>query len=205
MVSGALLLGAENNPRNTREAMRKRNPTEELAAEGYEFFHGKNSEHVVLDEFDFPPPSQLIDTFGNFLPKLPKWVSALGELKAICYEKDDEEYGLQPEEVQQFKRPFPLLCSDFRWKHEGAESLFIIGGSYLADEEPDLICGNLIYVTYSTVKQFDDFQPVDYTHRFDSPWPVLAQNETGDQLFIIRDQSRFRIARQGNVSAGIDG
>lgn len=187
--------------------MAKRNPTreEELAAEGYEFFHGKESEHVVLDEFDFPPPYELTSVFGDFLPKLPKWVSALGELKALAYEKDDEEYGLQPEEIQKFKRPFPLLCSDFRWKSQGAETLYIVGGNYLADEEPDLICGNLIWVTYSTVKAFDDFQPVEYCHRFNEPWPILAQNEGGTQLYVIRDQSRFKIARQGNVSAGIDG
>lgn len=188
-----------------RVATRRRNPTEELAAEGYEFFHGTDSEKVVLDEFDFPPPRELIDTFGNFLPKLPKWVSALGELLSIAYEKDDEEYGLQPEEILEFKKPYPLLCSDFRWKREGEESLFIIGGNYLAHEEPDLICGNLIWVTYQTVKSFDVFKPVEYTHRFNSPWPVLAQNLDGDQLYVIRDQSKFFIAREGNVSAGIDG
>ena len=142
--------------------MSKRNPTEELATEGYEKFHGKESEKVILDEFDFPPPYELTVTFGNFLPKLPKWVSALGELKALSYEKDDPEYGFQPEEVQKFKKPYPLLCSDFHWKREGEESLYIIGGKYIADDEPDLICGNLIWVTYSTVKQFDDFQPIEY-------------------------------------------
>jgi hypothetical protein len=185
--------------------MAKRNPTEDLAAEGYERFHGKESEHVVLDEFDFPPPQELMVQFGNFLPKLPRWVSALGELKALSYEKEDEEFGLQPEEIQKFKKPYPLLCSDFRWKREGRETLFIVGGNYVADDEPDLICGNLIWITYTTVKTWDDFQPIDYTHRFDSPWPILAQNETGDQLFIIRDQSRFSIDRQGSVSAGIAG
>lgn len=185
--------------------MPRRNPTEELAAEGFEFFHGKESERIVLDDFDFPPPIELINVFGNFLPKLPRWVSALGELRALAYERDDEEYGLQPEEIQKFRKPFPLLCSDFRWKHEGSESLFIVGGDYVADEEPDFICGNLIWVTYSTVKAFDDFQPVEYTHRFNEPWPILAQNEDGDQLYIIRDQSRFSISRKGNVSGGIDG
>mgnify|MGYP001567104885 FL=1 len=185
----------------------RRNPSkaEDLAAEGYEFFNGKESEKVVLDDFDFPPPYELTVYFGNFLPKLPKWVSALGELKALSYERDDEEYGLQPEEIQKFSRPYPLLCSDFRSRSQGHESLFIVGGRYLADEEPDLICGNLIFVTYETVKSFEDFKPVLFTHRFNEPWPILAQNEDGNQLYVIRDQSRFSIAREGNVSAGIAG
>ena len=111
--------------------MKKRNPTreEEIAAEGYAFFHGRDSEKVVLDEFDFPPPQELIVQFGNFLPRLPKWVSALGELKALSYEKEDEEYGLQPEEHEKFRKPYPLLCSDFQTKCEGEESLFIVTGS----------------------------------------------------------------------------
>jgi hypothetical protein len=183
--------------RNTRE--------EEQAAEGYEFFHGKQSEKVILDDFDFPPPFELTVQFGNFLPKLPSWVSALGELKALSYERDDEEYGLQPEEIQKFKRPYPLLCSDFQSKCEGEESLFIVGGDYLADEEPDLICGNLIYVVYVSLKSFDDFQPIEYCHRFNQPGPILAQNLDGNQLYVIRADSRFSIARQGSVSAGIDG
>ena len=187
--------------------MTKRNPTreEELAAEGYERFHGKESEKVILDEFDFPPPQELMVEFGDFLPRLPKWVSALGELKALSYEKEDPELGLQPEEIQKFKRPYPLLCSNFQKTCEGEETLFIIGGDYVADFEPDLICGNLIWVCYQTIKSFDDFQPIEYHHRFDSPWPILAQNEGGTQLYIIRDESRFSIARQGNVSAGIHG
>jgi len=184
-------------PKLTRE--------EERAAEGYELFHGKESEKVILDEFDFPPPQELIVQFGNFLPRLPKWVSALGELKALSYEKEDEELGLLPEEIQKFKRPYPLLCSDFRGKCEGDETLYIVGGDYVADEEPDLICGNLIFVTYSTVKSFDDFQPVEYTHRFNEPWPILAQNEDGTQLYVIRDQSEFSIDRSGSVSGGIRG
>lgn len=178
---------------------------EELAAEGFAKFHGKESEHVVLDDFDFPPPYELTAVFGNFLPKLPKWVSALGELRSLSYQKDDDEYGLQDEEIQVFSKPYPLLCSDFRWKSQGSESLFIVGGNYLADEEPDLICGALIWVDYVSVKSFDDFQPINYQHRFNSPWPVLAQNESGDQLYVIRDQSRFFISREGSVSAGIDG
>lgn len=160
---------------------------------------------MVLDDFDFPPPVELTIIYGNFLPKLPKWVSALGELRALSYERDDEEYGLQPEEIQKFKKPYPLLCSDFRSKRQGAESLFIVGGAYLADEEPDLICGNLIYVTYETIKSFEDFQPIQFTHRFNEPWPILAQNVDGDQLYIIRDQSQFCIDRSGEVSGGISG
>ena len=186
---------------------KKRNQScdEDLAAEGYERFHGKESEKVILDEFDFPPPDELMVIYGDFLPRLPKWVSALGELKALSYEKEDEEFGLQPEEIQKFKKPYPLLCSDFASKAEGNESLFIVGGDYVADFEPDLICGNLIYVTYQTVKSFDDFQPIEYTHRFNEPWPILAQNADGTQLYVIRDASKFYIARQGNVSAGIAG
>ena len=193
------------NPTMVRTVRRNPSKAEDLAAEGYEFFHGKESEKVVLDDFDFPPPYELTVYFGNFLPKLPKWVSALGELKALSYERDDEEYGLQPEEIQKFHKPYPLLCSDFRSRSQGHESLFIVGGRYLADEEPDLICGNLIFVTYETVKSFEDFKPVLFTHRFNEPWPILAQNEDGNQLYVIRDQSRFSIAREGNVSAGIAG
>ena len=58
---------------------------------------------------------------------------------------------------------------------------------------------------YEAVKSFEDFRPVRFQHRFNDPWPILAQNEDGDQLYVIRDQSRFSIARQGNVSAGIAG
>jgi len=187
--------------------MPRRNPTreEDIAAEGYEFFHGKESEKVVLDEFDFPPPAELTIVYGNFLPRLPKWVSALGELKSLTYEKEDEEFGLQPEEHEKFHKPYPLLCSDFQSKCEGEETLFIVGGAYIADEYPDLICGNLISVTYETIKSFENFKPILFTHRFNEPWPILAQNENGDQLYIIRDQSQFSIARQGSVSAGIAG
>jgi hypothetical protein len=187
--------------------MPRRNPTreEDLAAEGYEFFSGKESEKVVLDEFDFPPPQELMVQFGNFLPKLPKWVSALGELHSLSYQRDDPEYGLQDEEIQLFHKPYPLLCSDFKWKSEGYESLFIVGGSYLADEEPDLICGNLIWVDYLACKSFEDFKPTHFQHRFNDSWPILAQNYEGDQLYVIRAESEFSIDRSGNVSGGIAG
>lgn len=180
---------------------------EALAAEGFEYFSGRKSEHVVLDDFYFPPPESLIIEFGDFLPKLPKWVSALGQLIALSYQRDDEEYGLQDEEIQKFKKPYPLLCSDFRWKREGEETLFIVGGDYIADDEPDLICGNLIWVEYIAKKSFDDSVPVPYQHRFNSEpgFPILAQNEDGDQLYVIRNESTFYIERSGNVSAGIGG
>lgn len=184
------------NPRPTRE--------EDLAMEGYEHFHGKTSEKITTDRIQWPPPQELIDRFGN-PGGLPAWVSALGELLSISYEKENDDGELFEEETLEFKKPYPLLCSDYMSMLEEEETLYIIGGNYKAHREEDLICGNIIWVEYLSVKSFDDFQPVNYKHRFDSPWPVLAQSKDLRQLYIFRGDSNFFIERQGNVSAGIAG
>ena len=186
--------------------MPKRNPTreEELAAEGYAKFHGKESERVVTDRIQWPPPDELEWEYVPF-PKLPKWVSALGELLWFSYEKELENGELLEEEVYEFKKPYPLLCSDFQTKCEGEENFFIVGGNYKLDSEEDLLCGNVIRVSYLSIKSFDDFTPTEYVHRLDSPWPVAAQSKDRKQLYIFRGESSFSIERQGNVSAGIAG
>ena len=186
--------------------MSKRNPMsreEELAVEGREYFTGGKSERVTTDRLQWPPPQELLDHFD--VSRLPKWVSALGELLAISYEKEGSDGELYEEEVLEFKKPYPLLCSDFAMTDEGYESLYIVGGDYKAHAEEDLICGNIIWVEYVSVKSFDDFKPVNYKHRFDSPWPLLAQSKDRRQLYVLRDESEFYIERSGNVSAGIAG
>lgn len=186
--------------------MKRRNPTreEELAAKGYEKFHGKESEKVVTDRIQWPPPEELEYDFGPF-PRLPQWVSALGELLWLSYEKELDSGEVLEEEIIEFKKPFPLLCSDFMRHGEGDESLYVVGGDYKADFEEDLICGNLIRIAYLTVKSFEDFQPVEFVHRFDSPWPMVAQSKDRKQIYIFRDESEFYIERSGSVSAGIAG
>ncbi len=187
--------------------MKRRNPTreEDLAVEGYAKFHGKESEKVVTDRIQWPPPDELEWEYGPF-SKLPKWVSALGELLWFSYEKEDPETGeLAEEEVYEFKKPYPLLCSDFQSKCEGEESLFVVGGNYKLDYEEGLICGNLIRISYLSVKSFDDFTPTEYVHRLDADWPIAAQSKDRRQLYIFRANSEFSIERQGNVSAGIAG
>lgn len=186
--------------------MTKRNPSREEieAVEGREYFTGGKSERVATDRIQWPPPAQLEDAFGSF-QRLPKWVSALGELISISYEKEGEDGELYEESIFEFKKPYPLLCSDFMSTVEGDETLFIVGGNYKADHEDDLICGNLIWVEYVSVKSFDDFQPTNYRHRFDSPWPVVAQSVDRKQLYILRAESEFYIDRKGGVSAGIAG
>lgn len=184
----------------------KRNPTreEEAAIAGREFFTGGKSERVTTDRIQWPPPQELLDEFGP-QRKLPKWVSALGELLAISYEKEGEDGELFEEEVLEFKKPYPLLCSDFASAVEGDETIYIVGGNYKAHFENDLVCGNIIWVEYESVKSFDDFQPTNYKHRFDSPWPVLAQSYDRKQLYVFRDESEFYIERNGSVSSGIAG
>lgn len=178
---------------------------EELAIKGYEHFHGKKSERVTTDRIQWPPPEELEDAFGPFRA-LPEWVSALGELLSFSYEREGPDGELYEEEIFEFtKKPLPLLCSDYMSEREGEESLFIVGGDYKAHPEEDLICGNLIWVSYLTVKSFAEFQPVEYRHRFDSPWPIIAQSKDRKQLYIFRDLSEFYIERNGNVSAGIAG
>jgi hypothetical protein len=186
--------------------MARKNQTreEDLAAEGYEKFHGKESEKVVTDRIMWPPPDELEWEFGPW-PKLPKWVSALGELLWFSYEKELENGELQEEEIYEFNKPYPLLCSDFQSKCEGEESLFVIGGNYKLHQEDDLICGNLIRVSYLSVKSFDDFTPTEYVHRLDADWPIAAQSKDRRQLYIFRGESEFSIERNGNVSAGIAG
>lgn len=184
------------NPRTSRE--------EELAVKGYEHFHGGKSERVTTDRIQWPPPDELEAEFGPF-GALPEWVSALGELFAFSYEKEEADGELHEEEKFYFDKPYPLLCSDYYGEHEGDESLYIVGGKYKAQREEDLICGNLIWVKYYTVKEFDDFKPVEYVHRFDSPWPIVAQSKDRRQLYILRGDSEFYIERKGNVSAGISG
>lgn len=177
---------------------------EAAAVRGYEIFHGGVSEKVITDRVQWPPPAELIVLFP--CPRrLPEWVSALGELLWVSYEKELEDGQLLEEEVLEFKKPFPLLCSDFTQRREGDESLYIVGGSYKAHQEDDLICGNLIRLGYLSVKSFDDFTPTEYVHRLDSPWPVLAQSVDRKQLYIFRDESEFYIERSGNVSMGISG
>ena len=185
---------------------RRLNPTreEDLAAEGYAKFHGRESEKVVTDRIQWPPPVELEEEFGPF-GRLPKWVSALGELLWLSYEKEMENGELLEEEVLEFRKPYPLLCSDFLLKPEGDETLYIIGGDYKAHPEDDLICGNLIRVAYLAVKSFEDFQPVEFVHRMDSEWPILAQSKDRRQLYVFRGGSEFYIDRNGSVSAGIAG
>lgn len=187
--------------------MAKRNSIsreEQLAIEGREYFTGNKSERIATDRIQWPPPDELEDRFGPF-PRLPRWVSALGELVAFSYEREGDDGELYEESVFEFDKPYPLLCSDFMSSNEGDESLYIIGGRYKADYEPDLICGNLIWVEYVSVKSFDDSQPTNYKHRFDSPWPIVAQSADRKQFYIFRDESEFYISRDGDVSPGIAG
>ena len=177
---------------------------EREAVLGREYFTGGKSERVLTDRIQWPPPAVLEEAFGP-MPRLPKWVSALGELLAFSYEKEDEDGELYEESVFEFKKPYPLLCSDFTSTIDGDETLYVVGGNYKLDYEEDLICGNVIWVEYVSVKSFDDFQPTNYRHRFDSPWPIAAQSEDRKQLYILRDESEFYIDREGGVSAGIAG
>lgn len=187
--------------------MSKRNQIsreERDAVIGREYFTGGKSEQIATDRIQWPPPDELVEIFGP-LPRLPKWVSALGELLAFSYEKEGEDGELYEEAVYEFDKPYPLLCSDFASTSEGDESLFVVGGKYKLDYEEDLICGNLIWVEYVSVKSFDDFQPTNYRHRFDSPWPIVAQSKDRRQAYIFRDESEFYIDRSGSMSGGIAG
>lgn len=187
----------KRNPRISRE--------EELAVKGYEHFHGGKSERVTTDRIQWPPPSELEQEFGPF-GALPEWVSALGELLSFSYEKEDADTGeLHDEEIFEFKSPLPLLCSDYYGEREGDESLYIVGGKYKAYPEEDLVCGNLIWISYFSIKSFDDFQATEYRHRFSDPWPIVAQSKDRRQFYVFRADSEFSIERKGNVSAGIAG
>lgn len=173
--------------------------------EGKEYFTGGKSERITTDGIQWPPQHELESQFGPLQRKFPKWVSALGELLSVSYEKEDASGELHEEEVFEFRKPYPILCSDFASQNEGEESLYIIGGNYRAHSEPDSICGNLIWIEYESVKSFQDFHPMNYRHRFDSPWPILAQSRDRRQLYIFRNDSEFYIERSGDVSAGIGG
>ena len=176
---------------------------EELAAEGYEHFHGKESEQVLSDDIDWPPPPELTKELGVTLDPLPRHLTALGELTRIEYEDMD---SLEDEMIyfEDFKT-LPILASDYKSTREGKETLFIVGGDYEVEPYDSLICGPLIWLEYQTVKSFDDFQPTLYKHRFHEPFPMLASNRDGTQLYIFRHESKFSIDRSTPVSGGIDG
>lgn len=177
------------------------NPSQsELADIGYEQFHGKPSMKITTDDLDWPPPEELEDQFGPF-GELPGDLACLGELLAVMYE---DERSLE-DEVVEFSRPYPFLATD--WKRQGKETLYIVGGDYEVEVWDDFICGPLIWVLYSTIKSFEDFEPTDFKHRFvEGPsLPTLAHNYDGNQLYIFRGDSNFSIDRSRPTSLGIDG
>ena len=179
--------------------MVKENPSKE-AAEGYEHFHGLESQQVISDEIDWPPAKELEEEFGPF-EEIPKDLSALGECIALMYEDKDT---LEDETIE-FNSPYPLLVSDYSEYDEGDENLYLVGGNYRVHKKKDLICGPLIWIEYRTIKSFDDGKPTVYKHRFDEPGPTLAQNKHGDQLYLLRADSEFFIDRSSPVSLGISG
>ena len=192
--------------------MSKRNPTreEQLAVEGFEKFHGKESERILTDSIDWPPDESLWDR-DDFMPdRLPKWVSGLGELLAISY---IDERTLAHETIT-FKKPYPILASNFQMTRFQEETLFVVGGKYRVESEENLICGEIPWIEYLSVKSFDDFKPTPYIHEFSFdeegaglPWPrpILAQNKAANQIYILRGDSEFGIDRIGRVSGGISG
>lgn len=180
---------------------KKQNPSQaEVADESFKKFHGKPSVRITTDVIDWPPPAELEGEFGPFLA-LPEHVALLGNLVSLAYE--DEE--TLDDEVYEFNKPYPLLCSDYLLEEAGEESLLIVGGDYHVHKIPGLVCGLLTYVEYEAEKSFDDLKLVTYKHRFNYPAPVVAQNKKATQLYIFRGDSEYFIARDGEVSAGIDG
>lgn len=179
----------------------KRNPSmDELADQTFEHFHGKPSEHITTDVIDWPPPNELEDEYGPFMP-IPTDLALLGELMAICYEDPETLDDM----VIDFVRPRPFLLSDYLMKSEGDESLYISGGGYSEGRNETCILGPILYVEYRTMKSFDDFEPTIYKHRFGEEFPILAQNKKGTQLYILRGESEFYLDRKSQVSAGICG
>jgi hypothetical protein len=179
------------------------NPKLEEAMKGYSHFHGSAPDKISTDSYDWPPPLELEDEFGPFDPQAPIDLIGLGELLGLGYEPVDSE-PLE-REVIKFKRPYPLLASDYINYEEGEEELFVVGGHYKEKPEEDYVCGNLRWVTYLTVKSFDDMKPIEYTHEFNEPYPQLCTNKKGTQYYIFRGDSEFSIGRGHPVSAGIEG
>lgn len=178
--------------------MKRNHSQSEIADLGYEHFHGTPSLKLFEDDLDWPPPESIEEQFGPF-PELPKDLACLGELTAVMYE--DEE--TLEDEVIELSRFYPFLATDYA--KEGRESLYIVGGEYEVEVWEDFICGPLRWVTYLTVKSFEDFEPTEFKHWFNEPCPILAHNHDGTQLYILRGETGFKIDRSRPTSLGIDG
>lgn len=179
------------------------NPKIKDTIEAYSHFHGTEPDKISTDSIDWPPPPELEEEFGPFDEEAPYDLVGLGELLGMAYEPVDSDP--LDREIIKFKRPYPLLASDYMNYDEHEENLYITGGNYKEKPEPGYICGNLRWVTYLTVKSFDQLKPIEYTHEFNDPYPQLCTNAAGTQYYIFRGDSEFYIERGHPVSAGIVG
>lgn len=199
----------------------QKNVSEALRAErGYSHFHGTEPDRIIMDDYDWPPPCELEECFGPF-DDAPRNLTGIGELLALGFEPMDAE-PLEEEELS-FVRPHPMLASDYMDYKEGDENLYIVGGKYKLEklrpvfktvlfeedeyspEEKPFILGSILWISYLAEKSFDDLKPIEYVHRTNEPYPVLARNKAGTQLYIFRGESQFSIDRSHPVSLGIKG
>jgi hypothetical protein len=72
-----------------------------------------------MDDYDWPPPCELEEAFGPF-DDAPRNLTGIGELLALGFEPVDAE-PLEEEELS-FKRPHPMLASDYMDYSEGDET-----------------------------------------------------------------------------------
>lgn len=56
---------------------------------------------------------------------IPKTLVKIGFMREIVYHSDKDSKGRQRRYIHDFKRPYPMLCSDVAGKR-----LFIIGGNF---------------------------------------------------------------------------
>lgn len=167
---------------------RRRNPGEETgeaqAAKLSELFHGRAA-HEIRDYVEEFNERAVLAKLGRLL-----------ELRAAT---DSGEYvGLKPRGVQLAASP------------DGGQ-LYFVGGDQALDlaaiglkkqlPKDHVVIGECDYIEYHTTKDFHDFEPVDYHHRFGEKTgetPTLCYDVLNQKLYLVG--GAYRVKREGIVN-----
>ena len=169
-----------------RSATRGRRNSESLAGAErmFETFHGKKSGRVIDYEESY---------------KYPATFAELGKLIELRFWLDKANPDFQ---LTRFGDAQVVATPD-------GSNIYFIGGDQSVDfaaldiaSDKDFVeLGPCTYICYFTVKDFHDFEPTKYWHRFgedDGVFPVLAYDRLNRKLFLLG--GNYRVKAEGIVN-----
>lgn len=168
--------------RNTRR--RRNQETMEDAEHMFETFHGKHRGQIVEYEE---------------LVKYPDRFAELGELRELRFHLDSANPDFP---LTRFGESRVVCTPD-------GENIYFVGGDQSVDlgalnitsSKDTIDLGACTYIAYKTVKDFHDFAPTIYWHRFgeeDGILPTLAYDTLNKRLLLL--SGNYRVKREGIVN-----